>query len=542
MDCEVCDSPAEFTCKNCSVKLCTICVGLHMLSESENGHDVVKSCEQNESEENKCQDHPQQESSAFCKTCNISICVLCLSEKHNAHEIGELSEKVDTLSDIIAKENEQLQSLQSEMEKILVHVNRRSAELPLAYKKTKNNVTSHIRERHQVIDKAETALHKDLDKMEEKHHGILLKQKREFEEILKKLKSLDQEVFSLAKSKDVSKLMEFKLELENLQVPTFIEETKPAFFQPSEINESQISSYFGYIETLQSFKRPTDNLTQEAEDEISLLPKALDVPTVLTAFDAQFPASTENNNRLYSIVPLGDGRVWVGGHSDILKLFDQERLIATVNKKSIGLYLTLHEGHIVYPDADKTLKEVKNGKIDTLFSIGEWNPDGITYTAAHEFLVCLLATDGSQSKVVRYSSSGDVLQEIQYDSLHKPLFKRAIYVVENGNGDICVLDLDKNAVTVVDNLGIFRFSYTGNKASKEKIKLCSRTTDSMHHIIITDFIGDKIHILDRDGRFLRYIIPDQGIQRPRAVCVIREGELMVGECITGMIKRIKYLA
>ncbi|XP_062580151.1 uncharacterized protein LOC134242134 [Saccostrea cucullata] len=487
MDCEVCDSPAEFTCKNCSVKLCTLCVGLHMLSESENGHDVVKFSEQNESEENKCQDHPQQESSAFCKTCHISICVLCLSEKQNAHEIGELSEKVDTLSDIIAKENEQLQSLQSDMEKILVHINRRSAELPLAYKQTKNNVTSHIRERHQVIDRAETALHKDLDKMEEKHQGKLLKQKREFEEILKKLKSLDQE--SLA---------------------------------------------------WQNPKTPTDNLTQEAEDEISLFPKALYVPSVLTTLDAQFPTSKENNNRLYSIVPLGDGRVWVGGHSDILRLFYQERLIATVNKKSIGLFLTLHEGHIVYPDTDKTLKKVINGKIDTLFSTGEWIPDGITCTAARDFLVCLRSTDDSQSKVVRYSSSGDVLQEIQYDSLHQPLFKWAIYVVEDCNGDICVVDWNKNAVTVVDKFGIFRYSYTGNKASK--FKPCSLTKDSMHRIITTDFLYHKIHMLDRDGRFLRYIIPDQGIQRPRAVCVVREGELMVGECITGMIKRIKYLA
>ncbi|XP_062602504.1 uncharacterized protein LOC134264194 [Saccostrea cucullata] len=385
---------------------------------------------------------PPAKSSAFCKTCHISICVLCLSEKQNAHEIGELSEKVDTLSDIIAKENEQLQSLQSDMEKILVHINRRSAELPLASKQTKNNVTSHIR------GKAS--------------------------------------------------------------------------------------------ETLQSFKRPTDNLTQEAEDEISLFPKALYVPSVLTTLDAQFPTSKENNNRLYSIVPLGDGRVWVGGHSDILKLFYQERLIATVNKKSIGLFLTLHEGHIVYPDTDKTLKKVINGKIDTLFSTGEWIPDGITCTAARDFLVCLRSTDDSQSKVVRYSSSGDVLQEIQYDSLHQPLFKWAIYVVEDCNGDICVVDWNKNAVTVVDKFGIFRYSYTGNKASK--FKPCSLTKDSMHRIITTDFLYHKIHMLDRDGRFLRYIIPDQGIQRPRAVCVIREGELMVGECITGMIKRIKYLA
>ncbi|XP_062580152.1 uncharacterized protein LOC134242136 [Saccostrea cucullata] len=153
-----------------------------------------------------------------------------------------------------------------------------------------------------------------------------------------------------------------------------------------------------------------------------------------------------------------------------------------------------------------------------------------------------VSTDKTDSKIVRYSSSGDVLQELQYDYQYQPLFKKAVYAVENGNGDICVADWDKKAVTVVDKFGIFRFSYTGNKSSKEDINGGSLTTDNMHHIIITDFQNDKIHMLDRDGRFLRYIIPDQGIETPRAVRVVREGELMVGECITGIIKRIKYLA
>jgi hypothetical protein len=48
-------------------------------------------------------------------------------------------------------------------------------------------------------------------------------------------------------------------------------------------------------------------------------------------------------------------------------------------------------------------------------------------------------------------------------------------------------------------------------------------------------------MLDRDGRFLRYIIPDQGIQRPRAVCIVGDREIFVGELETGIAKIIKYL-
>ncbi|XP_061179558.1 uncharacterized protein LOC133188195 [Saccostrea echinata] len=207
--------------------------------------------------------------------------------------------------------------------------------------------------------------------------------------------------------------MELKLDIENQQLPSFIEETRPAFFQPS------------------------------------------------------FPANKENNNWLYDIVPLGHDRVWAGGNSNELNLFDLKgSLHDTVTITCFGMYLTLHGGHVVYSDTnDKTIKKIIDGKANTLFCTGEWEP--YTCTAAQDFLVCLRTTDQTESKVIRYRSSGDVLQEIQYDSQYQPLFKYTVYVVENGNSDICVADYDKKAVTVVDKFGIFRFSYIGNKTCKE---------------------------------------------------------------------------
>ena len=48
-------------------------------------------------------------------------------------------------------------------------------------------------------------------------------------------------------------------------------------------------------------------------------------------------------------------------------------------------------------------------------------------------------------------------------------------------------------------------------------------------------------MLDRDGRFLRYIIPEGGIKGPRPVCIVGDGEMIVGEQNTGLAKRIKLL-
>lgn len=59
--------------------------------------------------------------------------------------------------------------------------------------------------------------------------------------------------------------------------------------------------------------------------------------------------------------------------------------------------------------------------------------------------------------------------------------------------------------------------------------------------LFTDYGEDKIYMLDSDGWFLRFIIPKGGIKDPRAVYILRHGEMMVGECLTGIAKIIKYL-
>nr|XP_022328624.1 uncharacterized protein LOC111127648 [Crassostrea virginica] len=163
-----------------------------------------------------------------------------------------------------------------------------------------------------------------------------------------------------------------------------------------------------------------------------------------------------------------DKKVWMGGQSRELKLFD------------------LH-GHL-----QRTVT--------------------ITYTASGDLLLCLHKND--QSKVFRYISTGTVLQEIQYDSLCQPLYQLAWYITENVNGDVIVTDLKRNAVIAVDRLGVFRSSYGEKKWASE---FPSVATNTVGHVFITDFLGDKIHMLDHHGKFLRYIMPHgERIDHPRA--------------------------
>ncbi|XP_078322980.1 uncharacterized protein LOC144622230 [Crassostrea virginica] len=164
--------------------------------------------------------------------------------------------------------------------------------------------------------------------------------------------------------------------------------------------------------------------------------KVFEAPSVSSVIDTGFPASEEYNNRLYDMVVTDDQKVWIGGASKELKLFDLEgHLHRTITTTNTGMYISMYSKHVVYSDqSDKAVKKISDDDtVVTMFTTGDWRPYGITGSASGNLLVCLRNDD--QSKVVRYSSTGTVLQEFQYDSQSQPLFQHAWNIAKNVNGE-----------------------------------------------------------------------------------------------------------
>ncbi|XP_078323261.1 uncharacterized protein LOC144622464 [Crassostrea virginica] len=532
--CDLCQSPVSFFCRRCGVNLCDPCVLLHLRVKSKFGHDVVDYVSKDDDDVCFCESHPENKCSAYCKECDVPICILCVSIKHKSHEISELQDKIDELLKDITRENDRLQSFRDDLKRVLDHTVKTASSLPSVYKRKKDEVTARGEDWKKQIDDYVKKLLQELDELKNENEAVLLKQKKEFEDVIGKVDEMNRKSTKLLHSKNITEMQKFRPVItEQNTLKEFTQYTFPTFYK-CKIDENHLQKYFGYIEKMHERK------ISLLKEKISL-PDAdsgrevLEAPPVSSVIDTGFTASKKYNSRLFDMAVTDDQKVWMGGASSELKLFDlQGHLQRTVTITTQGMYICMFNKQVVYSDVlNKTVKKISaDDTVVTMSTTGDWKPKGITGSASGDLLVCLLKDD--QSKVVRYSSTGTVLQEIQYNSQCQPLYQDAYYIAENVNGDIIVTDFKMRKVIAVNGLGIFRYSYSGGKSAS------SFATDSVGHVYVTDFKDDKIHMLDRDGRFLRHIIPEGGIKRPRAVCIIGDGEMIVGECLTGLAKRIKF--
>jgi hypothetical protein len=187
----------------------------------------------------------------------------------------------------------------------------------------------------------------------------------------------------------------------------------------------------------------------------------------------------------------------------------------------------------------------RNKKASNILIKEEWIPRGIHCTESGEMIICLwngLRGEKSRGKVVKYCKDGKLLNK--YEShRHKSLYARPMYVTESDHGDICVSDWEMKSVIVVNQSGAKKFQYEGRKMQNdEELEFDPRglCTDSYNNIIIADYWSHRLHVLDKNGHFIRFLL-EESTRGPTGICIDENNLLYICELGGESINVIKYL-
>ncbi|XP_056004102.1 E3 ubiquitin-protein ligase Midline-1-like [Ostrea edulis] len=526
--CDLCETdPLQYCCERCGINLCSDCVSKHF-SDSSKKHKIAPYHIHRKftPKYSKCRKHADEDCKLYCENCHIPVCSTCaLFGEHKGHDISDILEKLGSKKQRIQKDLEELEKkIYPRYKEISSAAQTEKVEVETNYGKLATSADQQGEVWHREVTAIVNKRKADIVETKKTHISLLDKHADEITHRMTEIYQAILEMKNILDTNDISLTSTYKSRNDEFnKLPPTIKVTLPSLSPPT-INTETLNEMFGLLTSL--------SVTTVG----SLLADPCHTATIDTGY-----------NKLLSVSCLSEDQVWTRGNNETMKLLNlQSKLLTSIHTKSgrqpRDIAVT-RDGNLVYTDtSNNTVNLIKNKKIRTVITLQGWGPRSVCCTAANHLLVTMVSDDVKQSKVVRYSGSTET-QSIQFDDQSRPFYSSDYYnkyISENKNLDICVADWSARAVVVVNQSGKLRFRYTGHPSNtKQSFNPAGITTDSQSHILTADRDNNRIHILDQDGQFLRYIHCD--LESPWGLCVDIRNNLFVAEYYTAKVKKIQYL-
>ena len=485
----------------------------------------------------------------YCDICHKRLCKDCVekhfSDKSNIHNVVPLEQFLST--DFEGK-REILRTHLQELEKSIFPKYQESADI---IKTQKTDQRKHSQKLTSDLNKQGEALHREIkiiiqrkqseiEAMDAQHTAAIETQEAVIYKALNEIKQAIQDIKSLLDTSDVGLVFKYRSRIEEFKkLPPKLKISLPNLFL-QKINREELLKQFGSLSPL-SIETEGYTLPSLGAESSPPARQLLDVPRIITRIRAT------GWNQLYNVSCLSDEKIWTSGDKNIMNLYNlQGEVIKYVQTKSGNTpkdIAVTRSRDLVYTDYnDSSINLVIGKQIQKLITLRGWRPRylHVCSTSSGDLLVIMNSDDRKQTKVVRYSGSTEK-QSIQWDDHGKPLYSSSEiqYLSENKNSDICVADCVACAIVVVSAAGNFRFRYTGPPSTPQKsFNPYGITTDSQGNILVSDYWNNRIHIINGDGHFLRFI-HNFDLKRPYGLCVDSQDNLFLAEQYEGVVKKVQ---
>lgn len=472
--CRSCRKQARFLCQDCDYYLCRLCKIRHLKYRSADEHSIVQlKGHRDETIDERCQVHKGKFMELFCKKCLLPVCSTCVTENHNGHIFGSFSDIYVTAVEFI---KEKISKIRKEL------LPKCAATLQELQKKERT-VETQIQRLNETVNEYENSLNDNPTELISFYRAC----------------TADDENISLP---DIQTPKE-KMKLQKLY------------------RTSHLDQYIRFTNAVQN--RPPNSTYSSPRpgrlDDSTVVNNEITVPVVKSA---------------HHISCTEDGHVWVSDNLGTLVLMDirgNSLKKLTTSGWDEGFHSVTTKGELIYSDkANKCVRKVTtNNEVQTVLKTGFWKPTCVFSSPKNMDIFVGMVSD-QNAKIGRFDRKGNPLFDIHTDSRGEALLKYPLYLTENKNSDICISDVNKHAVVVLDKMGQHRFSYKGG--DNGGFWPHGISTDDQGHILICNsyYSNPSVQMIDENGVFLYVILAQKhGLRKPRGLCVDNQQRLWVGQ-------------
>ncbi|XP_062616502.1 uncharacterized protein LOC134278199 [Saccostrea cucullata] len=253
------------------------------------------------------------------------------------------------------------------------------------------------------------------------------------------------------------------------------------------------------------------------------------------------------NSVISAICPTSNNVAWVACNSDAV-VAQYQKHGREIKRISTSFYVDdmklTENGHLlVAPDMGNDVKFLNVQSTETInfTKLHPFVTRGLFISKENDLYVSLHKEN--MAKVIKMNSSGEILRELYKDRANVPLYSDPDKIAVNSHGDVIVLDWATKCIISLDIYGRYRFKYNGKIKKVVHCEVFTPTDivcDKYDNILICDCDNNAVHMLDRHGQFLCFLVSEEnGVTCPCALALDEDGQLWLGE-MNGQIHVIQY--